>query len=299
MFMRIVETGRFSAAARELGVTQSTASKLIAGLEEHLKIRLLHRSSRSLSLTEEGQAYYEATARVLAEIEAAEGQARGRKAAPSGTLSVTLSAGFGRLLVVPLLPQFFEHYPDLSIDIVVSDRFADLVEEGLDLAIRIGQLADSSLIARRLGTSHFVTLASPLYLAERGEPQTPQDLHSHACVAFTFEGSPRHWRFNSAEGLVTIRPKARVRANDAENIRAAVLAGLGISNVPSWLFAKELTSGAVKAVLKEHPSPGLPIQALYPGSRNTSLKVRVFIDFLAGMFAANPFLQPPVNSSEE
>lgn len=287
-FQRVVETGSFSAVARERGVAQPTISKQIAALESHLGAQLLNRTSRSLSLTESGQEFYEATSKVLADVDAAESRIGRRQAAPSGVLRVTLSAGFGRMHVVPVLPEFLGRYPELSIDIVISDRFLDLVQDGLDLGVRIGHLDDSSLIARRVGLSGRRTVASQNYLRRHGMPLGPADLAHHECIAFVFQGAARDWRFEGPDGPTAVRPSGRVRANDAESIRQAVLSGLGIAHAPAWLFHREIASGEVKALLDDwRPAPE-PINAVRPASRLPSTKTRVFIEFLADALARQP-----------
>jgi DNA-binding transcriptional LysR family regulator len=284
-FQRVVETGSFSAVARERRVAQPTISKQIAALEAHLGAQLLNRTSRSLSLTEAGQEFYEAASRLLADLEAAESRIGRRQASPSGVLRVTLSAGFGRMHVVPLLPAFLALYPEIAVDITISDRFLDLVEEGLDLAIRIGHLNDSSLIARRLGFSGRRTVATQSYLDRHGIPLSPQDLAHYEGIAFVFRGTPQDWRFRGPDGPMEIRPAGRVRANDAENIRQAVLSGLGIAHVPAWLFHAEIRRGEVKVLLEKWQPPADPIHAVYQAARRPATKTRVFIDYLADAFA--------------
>jgi LysR family transcriptional regulator for bpeEF and oprC len=291
LFTRVAETGSFSAVARETGIGQPAVSKQIAGLEAHLGVQLLHRTSRSLSLTEAGQNYYEAVVKLLDDMTAAEQSAGLGQTLPTGLLRVTVAAGFGRLRIVPLLPGFHARYPGIVIDLIVSDRFVDLVEEGIDIAIRIGELSDSAMIARRIGISPTVTVAAPAYLARAGRPAAPDDLEQHDRVVFTFQGSPRPWTFNGPGWRVTHIPKGPVRANDAEHVRAAVLAGIGIAQTPRWLFAEELASGAVLEVLADLPSDTTPIHAVYPAGRRPPGKVRVFIDHLAEAFAADPGLR--------
>jgi LysR family transcriptional regulator, regulator for bpeEF and oprC len=287
-FHRVVETGSFSAVARERGVAQPTISKQIAALESHLGAQLLNRTSRSLSLTESGQEFYEATSKVLADLDAAESRIGRRQAAPSGMLRVTLSAGIGRMHVIPALPEFLGRYPELSIDIVISDRFLDLVGEGIDLAVRIGQLDDSSLIARRIGSSGRRTFASQTYLRRHGAPQEPTDLARHDCIAFVFQGAAQDWRFEGPDGPVMVRPSGRIRSNDAETIRQAVLSGLGIAHAPSWLFHREIASGEVKTLIEEwRPAPD-PINAVHPAARLPSTKIRVFTEFLTDILMRQP-----------
>jgi LysR family transcriptional regulator for bpeEF and oprC len=290
VFARVVETGSFSTVARQQGVAQSTVSKQIAGLERHLGTQLLRRSSRELSLTEAGRDFYEATVRLLAELDAAESRVRHDRTTPSGNMRVASSPAVARMYLVPRLPEFFAQYPDVAIEIVISERFVSLVEDGIDVALRIGHLTDSALIARRIGTIEVATVATPAYLARHGEPATPQDLTELPCVAFMFNGTQLSWDFKNAAGTLAIEPNARLRTNDAEHIRAGVLAGIGVGHNPTWLFAAEITSGAVRRVLRDYAPDPYPISAVYPGNRSLSAKVRAFTDFLAEVFAAEPHL---------
>lgn len=290
LFVRVVETGSFSAVAREANIGQPAVSKQVAALEAHLRAQLLHRTSRNLALTEAGQHYYEAAVRLLSDLDDAE-QAVGRgQSQPSGLLRVALSAGFGRMVVMPLLPAFHARYPDIVTDLIVSDRFVDLVEDGIDVAIRLGELDDSAAIARRLGTSARVTVGAAAYLDQAGAPATPDDLDRHARIAFTFQRRPRDWVFLAPGGPVRHTPAGAVRANDAENIRAAVLAGLGLAQAPRWLFAAELASGAVREVLADYPAERPPIHAVFPPGRKPASRMRVFADHLADGFGRNPCL---------
>ena len=291
LFTRIVESGSFSAVAREAEISQPTVSKHLAALEAHLGVQLVHRNSRTLRLTEAGQTYYDASVRLLADIESLETEVRRDQSRPAGTLSVTLSAGFGRLHVVPLLPAFYARYPDIAIEIVVSDRYVDLLEEGIDVALRIGHLPDSALIARLIGSSPRSTFAAAKYVERAGCPTTPEELDHHRCLAFTFQRRLQEWTFNTRTGRIIYRPKGPFRANDAENIRAAVLEGIGICQTPRWLFSAELSSGEVTEILIDYPSDRTPVHAVFPASGQQSGKLRAFVDFLAEAFAADPCLR--------
>jgi LysR family transcriptional regulator, regulator for bpeEF and oprC len=291
LFVRVADTGSFSRAARAAGIVQPTVSKQIAALEAHLGAQLLRRTSRGLSLTEAGQDFYESSVRLLGDVKAAESRIGRGKLAPSGLLRVATSAGLGRMYVVPRLPEFFALYPDVAVDLEISERHVNLVEEGIDVAIRIGPLSDSTLVARRIGSTQVVTVAAPAYLEASGEPQTPSDLEHHACVIFMFRGAPRPWAFQEPSGVTTIAPRGPVRTNDAEHIRSAVLAGLGIGHNVSWLFAPDIAKGAVVRILRAHDPPLYPINAVCPTGRLLSSKVKVFIDFLAEVFAAEETLR--------
>jgi DNA-binding transcriptional LysR family regulator len=291
LFTRIIESGSFSAVARESEISQPTVSKHIAALEAHLGVQLVHRNPRFLRLTDAGQTYYEASVRLLADIDTLETEIRRDQSRPAGALSVTLSAGFGRLHIIPLLPAFYARYPDIAIEIVVSDRYVDLLEEGIDVALRIGHLPDSALIARLIGSSPRSTFAATKYIELAGRPTTPEELDHHKCIAFTFQRRVREWIFNTQTGRIIYRPKGPFRANDAENVRAAVLEGIGICQTPRWLFSAELLSGEVTEILVDYPSDPTPINAVFPASGRQSGKLRAFVDFLAEAFAADPCLR--------
>ncbi|HTI82040.1 MAG TPA: LysR family transcriptional regulator [Acetobacteraceae bacterium] len=285
MFVRVVESGSFSAVARTTGVGQPAVSKQISALETHLGAQLLRRTSRSLSLTEAGQDFYESAVRLIDDLEAAESRVGRGQSAPSGLVRVTVAPVFGRLLVVPRLPAFFARYPDIAVETIVTDRSVNLVEEGVDLAIHNGALVDSTAVVRRIAMTPVVTVASPDYLAAHGEPSAPSELEGHSCVIFAPQGAPRAWGFKGKFGEFEYRPHGRFRTNDADQIRAGVLSGLGLAHAPGWLFAREIASGQVRRVLCAYEPDPLPISAVHPAGRRLPAKVRVFIDFLAGLFA--------------
>ncbi|THD64315.1 LysR family transcriptional regulator [Phenylobacterium sp.] len=290
LFVRVVESGSFSAAAREAGVGQSAVSKQIAALEARLGAQLVRRTSRSMSLTDAGQGFYESAVRLVDEFEAAESLIGRGQSAPSGLVRVTTAPVFGRLYVVPRLPAFFARYPDISIELSASERAVNLIEEGVDLAIRHGVLADSALIVRKLANAPFATVASPAYLAARGVPATPTELQGHACLIFAPHREVRPWEFRDGAGVVLHHPAANFRTGDAEQIRAAVLAGLGLSHGPIWLFAPEIASGEVRVVLGAYAPGPLAVSAVHPAGRRLPTKLRVLIDFLAEAFAGAPGL---------
>ncbi len=288
IFVRVVESGSFSAVGRELGMGQPAISKQVAMLEAQLGAQLLMRTSRSLSLTEPGRDFYEAAVRLVQDYEAATSRIGRGQASPSGVVRVTAAHAFSRLHIVPHLPTFFVRYPDIAVEMLVSERTSNLVEEGIDLAIRNGNLADSSLIARRIGSSPTVLVASADYLAHRGEPLRPSDCDEHEGVIFVSQDGPRPWRFNGRLGPVSYQPRGHFRTNDAEQIRGAVLAGVGIAQVPYWLFHAELASGTVRRILQDHEPDAVPISAVRPGGRRLASKVAVFVDFLAELLAEPP-----------
>jgi LysR family transcriptional regulator for bpeEF and oprC len=286
-FVRVVETGKFSAVGREMGIGQPAVSKQIAALEDHVGAQLIHRTSRSLSMTQAGSEFYEAALRILEEFDVAVGHAGSRDKQLAGLVRATTAPAFGRLYIVPRLQELFARHPELSIELVVSDRAVNLVEDNVDIAIRSGQLADSSLIARPIGATPLVTVASAAYLAKRGEPRDTSELDAHDCIVFVGHGTARTWRF--ANGVVR-QPKGRFRSNDAEQIREAVLANLGLAQVPGWLVARELASGELRAVLAPYAPAPLSIAAVRPGKRRLSAKVRAFTDFVTEQFAREPML---------
>jgi LysR family transcriptional regulator for bpeEF and oprC len=280
-FIRVVQSGSFSAVAREAGVGQPAISKQVAALEAHVGTQLLRRTSRSLSLTEAGQDFYESALRLVDDLDAAVARAGHGQSSPRGLIRATVAPVFGRLYILPHLHDFFGRYPGLTLDLVVTERTVNLVEEGIDLAIHNGELNDSSCIARRIATTRVITVGSPGYLKENGVPATPRELEAHRCVVYAPRGAPRPWGFRGRSGPMETMPKGSFRTNDAEQIRAAVLAGLGLAHAPAWLFAPEIASGAVEVVLRDFEPPPLPISAVYLSERRVPTKLRLFIDFLA------------------
>jgi DNA-binding transcriptional LysR family regulator len=285
LFVRVVESGSFSAVARETGVGQPAVSKQIAQLEAHLGAQLMRRSSRSMVLTEAGQTFYESALRLIGELELAESLVGRGQSAPSGLVRVTVAPVFGRLYIVPRLPEFFARYPDISIELSASERAVNLIEEGIDLAIRSGELIDSSLIVRKLATTPFVTVATPTYLETHGMPEAPHELQQHSCVIYAPLGRIRAWVFESDHQPIMHQPTGHFRTADAEQIRAAVLANIGVGHGPGWIFAPEIATGAVRVLLRNYQAAPLAISAVHPAGRRLPTKVRVFIDFLEKIFA--------------
>jgi len=284
-FTRAVETGSFSAVARELRIGQPNVSRHIAALEEYLGTRLLHRSTRRLTLTPEGQRYYGEARRVLDAIAEAESTARGEET-PSGLLRVACPTALGRTHVLPQLKTLLGRYPQMDVDLQIGDRFSDLIEEGIDLAIRIGELRDSTLQARRIGTAERVCVASPAYLARHGAPATPADLQQHSCIVYSLAYSGNRWPFRTTE----IEVSGRLRVNSPDGIHGAAVDGLGVAYAPVWLFQKELRSGALQALLLQEMGPPTPINLVYPTRRLLPRRARVFMDFIAAAFQSDPVL---------
>jgi len=292
-FLRVVDLGSFTAVARERGTTQPTISRQIAALEEHLGCLLLQRNTRQVALTEEGRLFYGRALQALervGEAEAAVGQRRGR---PTGTLILSCPAVLGRLHVLPRLERFLSHYPDLSVDLRLSDRFVDLTEEGIDLAIRVGHVTDENLIARRIGLTRRVVLATPAYLERFGVPQEPQDLTHHDCIIYRGLSAGAQWLFAGKHGTQAIPVRGRTQVDTTEGLRAAILAGLGIGVAPIWHFVdSEIERGLLRVVLAEFEPEAHPIHALYTTRRFLAPKIRAMIDFLAEEFARDPTLSP-------
>lgn len=290
LFVRVAETGSFSAVARETGLGQPTVSKQIAALESQLAAQLIRRTSRSLGLTEAGQAFYEAAVPLLRDFDLARSLVGGDQLMPSGHIRVTVAPVFGRLYIVPKLPLFFNRYPGVTVELSATERTVDLIEEGIDLAIRSGQLADSTMVARTLASFALVTVATSTYLEAHGVPLSPSDLAGHACVVFAPYGRPRAWEFGQRGDTFVHHPSGPFRTADAEQVRAAVLAHLGLAQGPNWIFAQEIAQGTIRVVLRDHQPTPLAISAVHHAGRRLPTKVRVFIDFLAEIFAEDEHL---------
>lgn len=285
IFLRVVESGSFSAVARELDIGQPAVSKQVASLEAHLGAQLLMRTSRNLSLTEAGRDFYESALRLIGDLEAAESRIGRGQTSPAGLVRVTAAHAFSRLYVVPRLPEFLAKYPNLNVEMLVSERTSNLVEEGIDLAIRNGPLADSRLVARKIGSSPVVFVASMEYLSRRGEPSKPDDCDTHDAVLFVSQEGVRPWGLGGRHGPASYQPRGNFRTNDGEQLREAVLAGLGITQAPLWLFSRDLASGAVKRILTDYEPDPIPINAVWSTGRRMAGKVSVFIEFLTDVLA--------------
>jgi len=289
-FVRVAETGSFSEAARRLGVSKSLISRQIAALEGELGARLFNRTTRSLTLTEEGRGYQTQLTRILGDIEAANASVSHLQVTPRGRLRVNAPMSFGTLHLAPAVRDFLDRYPEVDLDLVLNDRFVDLIEEGFDLAVRIGRLADSSLVARKLAPMRLVVCASPAYLAAHGNPVRPADLKQHRCLAYS--GNTRHdeWRFRTPDGGETaVAIEGRLRVNNGDVLRVAALQGLGLANLPSFIVGGDLQAGTLVSVLAEYAPPEAGIHAIYPQGRYLSPKVRALVDFLAARFGPRPY----------
>lgn len=287
-FVRVAEAGSFSAVAREMGATQPAVSRQVAALEEHLGARLFQRTTRSLGLTEDGRDLLGHARRVLDAVEEAEGAVGRRRTAPGGLVRLAAPASFGRLYVAPKMRRLLERYPEMQVELHMSDTVSDLVAEGLDLAIRGGAVSEASLVSRRIGSSARHVVASAEYLARHGEPRHPSDLSRHACVVFLNNAAPHEWRFDGPDGPVTAPVAGRFRTDSSEAMREAVLSGLGLALSPAWIFADELARGDVRAVLPGFRAPRVAIHAVYPSRRNLAARTRAVLDFFVDEFRLDP-----------
>jgi DNA-binding transcriptional LysR family regulator len=289
-FRRVVELGGFSAAARDLGLSNAAISKHVAQLEGRLGARLLQRTTRRLSVTEAGQAYYERTARLLDDLAEADDAVSLMQAAPRGTLRVNAPMSFGIQYLAPVLPDFLARYPEVSIDLAMSDRVVDLLEEGFDVALRIRSgLPDSRLIAQKLAPVRRLVCAAPSYLARRGRPEQPADLARHDCLIYSLTDAPEVWDFEGPQGLVAVAVRGRLKANNGQALRDAALSGIGIIRLPSFSVAPELKVGRLVEILGEWRVPAHEFYAVYPTNRHLAPKLRAFVDFLAESFSGAPW----------
>lgn len=285
-FVRVVDTGSFSAAARQSNVGQPAVSKMIAQLEDQLGVRLVTRTTRGLSPTEAGQRYYERALRALEEADEAEVAARGAGKGLTGRLRISAATTFARLHVVPSLPAFMDEHPDLELELIMDDRVIDMVEEGVDVALRMGALPDSTATARKLAAGRRLLVATPDYIARAGAPATPAEIAGHEAVVYTrYEAA--HWTFRHVRGAeASVSVGGRLRVTAAEGLRAAVLADMGLAVASEWMFTRELASGAVVEVLADWALPPLDLWALFPSGRMASAKARAFADYVEGVLKA-------------
>jgi DNA-binding transcriptional LysR family regulator len=289
-FVRVADSRSFSEAARRLRLSKSVVSRQVAALETQLGARLFHRTTRSLSLTEVGQAYYERCSRILAEIEEANLSVSNLQAAPRGKLRINAPMSFGVLHLAPLLPSFLKRYPQIDIDMAMNDRFISLIDEGFDVAVRIGKLEDSSLIARFLAPARKVVCASPAYLERCGVPKTPDELAGHCCLTYSNQSMVDEWSFQSDEGQRwPIAVHGRFRVNNGDTLREAALGGIGIATLPSFIVGRDLQAGTLVSLLGAFIPQDLSIHAVYPHNRHLSPKVRAFVDFLVAQFGPRPY----------
>ncbi|GAP66719.1 transcriptional regulator [Mizugakiibacter sediminis] len=288
VFTRVVEAKSFAAAAPQLGMTASGVSRAIARLEAQLGVRLLSRTTRALRTTDEGAAFYERCRDILADLNEATEAIGGARRRPEGRLRVATSVAVGRACLMPHLPDFRTRYPDIRLELLMSDRPTDLIETGADCAIRVGDLADSSLIARRIGEMRVLTCAAPGYLQRHGVPASIDDLDGHSCIGYTKQpnGRPLAWMFDTPDGRVNVDVDARLTINDAEAVLQAGVMGLGLIQTGDYLANSYLQRGELRLVLPDVIAAGPPVWIVYPQRRHLSARVQVFIDWMTALFAS-------------
>lgn len=287
-FIRVVETGSFSATARMLRVGQPAVSKAVATLEDRLGARLLIRSTRRLQVTDSGQAFYEGALRAIAETEEAEIAARGLGGGLEGRLRICAPVTFARLHLAPTLGGFLSLHPKLAVEVVMDDRAIDLVSENIDIALRLGALADSALTARRLSTAPRHLVASPRYLEKRSAPKSPADLRHHDAIVYAQGGGGEEWRFRKGNAENSVHIQSRLAFTAAEGVREAVLAGLGLAIVSHWMMAPELADGRVVRLLADWRLPDIDLWAVFPAGRMPSARARAFADWFSPLIRKGP-----------
>jgi len=281
LFVRVVETGSFSKASGDLGITQPTATKHVAALEQRLGARLLHRSTRGVTATEVGALYYDKCKAIQRELDEADSLASLLQSKVGGTLRISTSVAFGRRVVTPLVMRFMAAHPDLSIDLSFDDRYVNLVEQGVDIALRMGRLADSTLGARYLGVNPWLVAAAPEYLARAGTPATPADLERHACLVYSSVQGDDRWQFSDAAGRSIVAPvRGPLRSNNLSTVLAAAEAGHGLAALPWYVARAAVAEGAVVPVLGSYTLPAQELHAVYPSPKFVPSKVAAFIAFL-------------------
>jgi len=285
-FVRAAETGSFSRVAREFGVSQPSVSRMVASLEARLGVKLLLRTTRQVTPTDAGSVLLERARQVLGDLEDAENAARGIDSL-SGTLRVAMSGAFGTREVIPHLPAFLARHPQLRIDLLISDRVEDLVAEGVDMALRLGPLADSGFGVRLLGKAPRLVVAAPAYLAKRGTPKTPAELSSHDCIAGPGLSGRGGWRFTRSGAVTAIAVEGRVQVATGDGVIACVKAGLGIAVASRWMCRAELQTGELVSILSDYQLESIELHAVYPAGRRPSVKVRGFSDYLAAKLIAD------------
>lgn len=289
VFALVVDAGGISAAAREMRLSKSAVSKQLSALEDRLGTRLLQRTTRRMSLTEAGAGFLEHCRRVVSEAEAAENAIGALQGEPRGVLRVNAPMTFGTMHLAALIPDFLARYPEVSVDMALNDRMIDLLDEGYDVAVRIGRLADSSLVARKLAPARRVMVAAPSYLDRRGRPETLADIGGHDTLCYSYVPAAEEWRFDGPKGEESARVTSRLRANNGEILLAACLAGAGIAALPTFICGPSLRAGSLVRVLPHLERTDFAIHAVWPTTRHLSAKVRAFLDFLVERFGTVPY----------
>jgi DNA-binding transcriptional LysR family regulator len=290
VFTQVVDSGSFTAAAERLSISKSVVSKYVTRLEDRLGARLLNRTTRRLSLTEAGQLFYERSLRGLQEIEQAEAEVSRLQAEPRGVLRLNTPMSFGILHIAPALPDFMRRYPEVSVDMNLDDRQVDIIEEGFDVSIRISELPDSALIARRIAPCRHAIVASPEYLAQHGTPKTPEDLHHHNIISYRFQESANEWHFKDKKNRTySIPVSGTMKMNNSLALREALLGGIGITRTPTFVVGQDIQEGRLQPVLTNYESLEVQIYLVYPQRQHLSPKVRAFVDYFAERIADPPY----------
>ena len=288
-FVTVVSEGSFSRAADRLGMSPQLVSKYVAQLEARLGARLINRSTRRLSITEVGQAYFERCRDVLADIEEMETAVGDAAMAARGKLRINAPMSFGILHLCKAITDYQCGQPEVSVDLTLDDRVVDIVSEGYDIAIRIGRMPESSLVARKLAPARMVVCGAPDYLATQGAPDTPQDLEDHACLRYTLSANPDRWRFMHGDEVQEVRVGGRFSANNGDVIRSAALAGRGLALQPTFIVGEDIRDGRLQRVLEDWDVETMGVYAVYAHRKYLSGKVRTFVDFLSGYFGSPPY----------
>ena len=292
-FSRVVETGSFARAAERLDVSVSAVSRQVAELEAHLDARLLNRTTRRMSLTESGRAFYERCVQLLSDLEEAERSAHAGTVTPRGTLRMTCSITFGARHLAPAIAEFVARFPEMRFDVELSDRAIDLVDEGFDLAVRIGTIGTQNLVGRKIGNTRLLCCASPAYLARHGEPRTPEDLTGHACLTYEYSSTRNVWRFCDSDGTErNVRVTGPVHANNGRFLEAMAVEGVGIIAEPDFIIGPDVRAGRLVRLLHDYELQPSTIYVVYPSRRHLSAKVRAFADFLAEHFLHSAWMLP-------
>lgn len=289
VFVSVVDAGSFTRAAQNMQLPKATVSTLVSGLETSLSLKLLNRTTRQISVTADGAAYYEHCVRILADLKDVEESLSRKLANPSGRLRIDVPTGIGRYLIIPALPKFFEQYPEIQLEMGCSDRLADLIEEGIDCVVRGGDLTDSSLVARRIGSMRMVTCATPDYLAKYGRPMHPSDLARHRCINYFSSKTGKYceWEFLRNDEVIQMKLEGRLAVNDSDAYTEAALAGIGVAQLPLFALQPHLQSGAMELVLQEWCTGPIPLHVVYPQNRHLSAKVRAFVEWVAELFSTS------------
>jgi len=289
VFVRLAERGSFSAVGRDLRIAQSAVSKGVTSLERSVGALLVSRSTRRVALTEAGTRYYERCRQILADLDEADATVGRSSLSATGTLKIAAPVPFGLTFIAPRVARFQALHPALDINLDLNDRDLDLVEENIDVAIRLGHLASPGLVARKLGESPFVAVASPAYLSQRGTPRAPKELALHSCLTYTNQLDPSTWRFGNEQGTGTVKVTGLYRSNNLLAIKDAAVAGMGIARLPLWMVDTEIKGGSLRLVLEHVPLPTFGIYAVFPSAKRIPEKVKLFVDYVKSDFASVPY----------